>query len=367
MPSVFESLPVELIADILTELDLTSLVIAAYLSRRLHAVSSDTSLNPWRGPILRTLRNPDGSYEPCLKHLSVRSVVPRLNFVEILSIARAPFLLFDATLPNLRESEWELCFRRRFLPGWAKVKKDCTWREAFVKMLHRVWHRSHSSCTTDEAWTNYIVLNRNGTANQLAGSSRNFNVLTISDQLKVQSNLMHLDTRVRVLVEFADVRILAIGVLNHTTTSLFVNPNARELLHPPGIEKEEEVDGASVSPSSSQSSGTLNQTYRRLAYPHPSPSHENYPFHTPGGEDVRWVDTEELEEKCLQWVGSMMLTAQLLGPHTKETQFGASPVDFDLVVGSGRSQYASLTFDDLMAVAPWLNVTKWIEGPGLGH
>lgn len=34
----------------------------------------------------------------------------------------------------------------------------------------------------------------------------------------------------------ADVRILALGILNKRT-SFLVNKNARELLHPPGIEK----------------------------------------------------------------------------------------------------------------------------------
>lgn len=44
----FESLPVELIAEILGELDLTSLILVSYLSRRLHAIASDPSLNPWK-------------------------------------------------------------------------------------------------------------------------------------------------------------------------------------------------------------------------------------------------------------------------------------------------------------------------------
>lgn len=129
-----ESLPVELIADILSQLDLGSLVIVSYLSRRFHSVASDSSLNPWRGPILRNLRG--GSYEPSLKNLCVRYVVPRKNWIEILSLARADFLLFEATLPNLKAYEWEQCFRRRFLPGWIKWKKDgSSWKEAFIKYV----------------------------------------------------------------------------------------------------------------------------------------------------------------------------------------------------------------------------------------
>ena len=131
--SGLDSLPVELVADILAELDITTLVTVSYLSRRLHAIASDVSLNPWRRPILRTLCSPSNSYEECLKNLSVRSIVPRQNFVEILSMARAEYLLLDATLPNLKESEWEECFRRRFLPSWDRAKKDISWKAAFLK------------------------------------------------------------------------------------------------------------------------------------------------------------------------------------------------------------------------------------------
>lgn len=131
MATTFESLPVELIADILSELDLESLVKLSYLSRRLHHITSDSSLNPWRRPILVNLRSQ--VYENTLKHLSVRLTVPRQNWVEILSIARPSFLLFEATLPNLKAVEWEECFNRRFLPGWRKWKKEGSWKEVFLK------------------------------------------------------------------------------------------------------------------------------------------------------------------------------------------------------------------------------------------
>ena len=130
----FEALPVELIADILGELDLASLIVVSYLSRRLHAISSDPSLNPWRRPILRNLcAPPEIPYEAVMKHLSVRYTVPRHNWLEILSVAKAGWLLFEATLPHLKERDWEECFKRRFLPGWEKWKKDGTWKEAFLK------------------------------------------------------------------------------------------------------------------------------------------------------------------------------------------------------------------------------------------
>ncbi|OBZ76557.1 hypothetical protein A0H81_03858 [Grifola frondosa] len=389
--SDFESLPVELIADILSELDLASLVVVSYLSRRLLAVSSDSSLNPWRQPILRTLYSPDGVYERSLKHLSVRFVVPRQNWVEILSIAKAHYLLFEATLPNLKDSEWEECFMRRFLPSWVRWKKDSSWKEVFHKILHRVWHRSHSSCTSDEAWTKYLLLNRNGSANELEGASRGFSPLATFHEIKLQNNLAHLETHIRLVVEFADVRILALGVLNKPRSSFTVNHNARIFLHPPGTDKGEDEDEPSIAERSSvisdksfvsalshvaeQSESTstgrhpnLNDVYRRLTYPTTSLSHANYPFYTPGGGDKRWLGSNELEERGMQWVGSLMLTVQIIGPHTKEAFADGPPMqDLDLVFGPGRSQYASMTFADLDVIAPWLELSKRIIGPGLGH
>ncbi|RXW24686.1 hypothetical protein EST38_g1173 [Candolleomyces aberdarensis] len=128
---LFEELPVELIAEVLGELDLPSLITVSYLSKRLQLVASDSSLNPWRRPILTDLRA--RNYTVTLKHLSVRSTVPRQNWVEILSLAPPSFLLFEATLPNLKDKEWEECFNRRFLPSWKRWRKDGSWKEAFLK------------------------------------------------------------------------------------------------------------------------------------------------------------------------------------------------------------------------------------------
>ena len=65
------------------------------------------------------------------------------------------------------------------------------------------------------------------------------------------------------------------------------------------------------------------------------------------------------------------ITAQLVGPQTKqfaEEVEGIVPFqDLDLVVGPGRNQYASLTWADLSTIAPWLEITNRITGPGLGH
>jgi F-box domain len=123
-----ESLPVELITAILEELDLASLITVSYLSRRLHTIASDQ--NPWRAPILRNIHS--GVYEDCLKHLSVRRTVPRQNWIDIMSMAQPRFLLLEATLPNMKDADWSECFKRRFLPGWQKWKRDLSWREAFM-------------------------------------------------------------------------------------------------------------------------------------------------------------------------------------------------------------------------------------------
>ncbi|KAI0650530.1 hypothetical protein C8Q79DRAFT_900470 [Trametes meyenii] len=398
MDTPLESLPVELVADILGELDIASLITVSYLSRRLRAVASEPSLNPWRRPILRNLLDPDEVYEPALKHLSVRQTVPRQNWVEILTLGKAEYLLFEMTLPNLKETEWEECFSRRFLPGWMKWKKEGSWQAAFLKyaprslatcgrMLHRLWHRSHSSCTADEAWTHYVVLNRNGSANLLDGSSRNYNPLTIFHEIKLQNNLAHLMTHARLVVEFKDVRIIALGVLTKPRSAFSVNHNARLFLHPPGITKGEEEEPASSESASDGSDesfqsgldvlpvpvrhayvGNPKDIYRELTHPLPSRSHARYPFYTPGGEDKRWLGSDELEEGGRQWVGPMLITAQLIGPQTKEPVGDDPPLqDLDLMVGAGRSQYASLTWADLQAIAPWLEFTQKISGPGLGH
>lgn len=103
----FQSLPVELVAAILSQLDLGSLQACAFVSPRLRSIASDPLLNPWRAPILRALLNPGQENSPGdagLKNMSVLSSVPRHNWIEILVFATPEFLLFQATLPNLTVS-----------------------------------------------------------------------------------------------------------------------------------------------------------------------------------------------------------------------------------------------------------------------
>lgn len=144
-----QTLPVELLAEILSELDLDSLIVVSCLSRRLRAITAVASLNLWRRPILRNFQR--YVYEESLFHLSLHSTLPRQNWIEILTFASTMFLLFDTTLPNWAPCEWEECFCRRFLPGWTK------------------WN---------------IVVNRNGTLNELEAAPRSFNPLAIFHEMR---------------------------------------------------------------------------------------------------------------------------------------------------------------------------------------
>lgn len=64
------------------------------------------------------------------------------------------------------------------------------------------------------------------------------------------------------------------------------------------------------------------------------------------------------------------LIAQITSPQTS-MPWGDGPFlqDLDLVVGFGRSQYASFTWADLDCIAPWMKdlITRRIDGPGLGN
>ncbi|KAG6821510.1 hypothetical protein H0H93_000019 [Arthromyces matolae] len=347
-----QALPVELIADILAELDLESLIIISTLSRRLRGIVSEPALNPWRRPILCALRSSE-NYET-LKTLSVRSTVPRQNWIEILSLASPAFILYEATLPNLKSEEWEECFNRRFLPSWRRWKKDGTWKRAYMKSVFCQSYALASHLPSDR---NPMYLRR------------------IMDKL---------------VVTFADVRILAVGTLNRPRSTFTFNPNAHMFLHPPGIgpgclnEASERYSVSSMSAVEIEDHGVypINnsatpaytyvptpETYTRPVHPLPAPSHANYPYYSPGGGDKRWLGEGEIEEEGLRWVGGLMIIAQLVGPHTHDSTGDWLPLqDLDLVAGPGRNQYASFSWMDLWAIAPWMEerITRKIQGPGLG-
>lgn len=48
----------------------------------------------------------------------------------------------------------------------------------------RIWHRLGTSCTADESWCKYVVLNRNGSANNLEAYARTYSPLAVFDELK---------------------------------------------------------------------------------------------------------------------------------------------------------------------------------------
>src|SRR5260370_42282027 len=87
MTITLESLPVELVTAILEQLDLASLIIVSYLSRRLHSIASYRSLNPWRAPIFRNLHI--GVYEDTLEHLSVPATLPMTHWMQIVNLCAA--------------------------------------------------------------------------------------------------------------------------------------------------------------------------------------------------------------------------------------------------------------------------------------
>jgi len=203
----------------------------------------------------------------------------------------------------------------------------------------------------------------NGSACELQATSRSFDPFAIFNEIKQQANLAHLETRIRVVLELTDVRVLAFGTLSQKSP-LTHNPNAHAFLHPPGIEKDFDpiptpylVHDHGVYPMKSQPNvnhADYHYTYTRLRYPSPNWKYANYPFYTPGGNDRRWNGSGEAEEDGLQWVGGMMhsIITQLLSPHDS----------------SPTQQYASFSWADLWTIAPWLEdrITKRIDGPGLG-
>lgn len=138
-----DTLPVELITGILADLDIPSLRSASETCVRLHTVASDPLLNPWRGPILRALMQHSPTQ---LKNLGVLSTVPRHNWLEILCYASPEFLLFEATLPNLSDEQYQVAFVRRFLPSWAKIRKAGSWKTAFIKCVGLVYLPLAFSC-----------------------------------------------------------------------------------------------------------------------------------------------------------------------------------------------------------------------------
>ncbi|KAG8936531.1 hypothetical protein FRC02_001497 [Tulasnella sp. 418] len=479
-----DDLPVEILADIFSLLAISSLIAISQVARRFRAICSDEVLNPWRAPIMEALN--DNTLDE-LATLALRSVVPRHNFIEILSLASPEFLLLRAGLSHLHSNIWNEAFSRRFLPSWRRNRAGQSSQEEFKRCLWNIWHRLSTNCSTQQAWCKYIVLHRSGLINASSAYSRNYDPLVLFETLKAQSDLSHLPTEIRLVVQFRDVRILALGAL-HRSTSFLVNRFAKMFLHPPGAESTEmevdvEVDehqemeespgdhvtelhpvtsresagsitterrrsslfrirsrssssprrttelhrtlslddrgessrgvissgfglirwlthgersgqqGSSASPSSPESPTSplspqtaatspsshsmkgpqglpsvkevrrtsTSSPYRILRHPLPILQFAKYPNFTPGDCDQRWRGSGELEEDGLVWAGPMLLTAQLthnLPPNT--------PFDAASALSEGR--FAPFTFEDLLAIAPWMKdkFGKKVDGLGLG-
>jgi hypothetical protein len=157
MPITLDQLPVELIATILSYLDLSSLVNVIGVSKLLANVCSDALLNPWRSPIQRALTNyisnPDAHTHDndndnddsdsdhddewpmgdnrTLEHLSCYTMVPKNNWIDILARAPSSLILFHE-IPWMPEHMWKEAFLRRFLPSWARWKKNQSWKQTFL-------------------------------------------------------------------------------------------------------------------------------------------------------------------------------------------------------------------------------------------
>ena len=134
----------------------------------------------------------------------------------------------------------------------------------------------------------------------------------------------------KLVVQLADARILAFGVLSRQHIPTW-NHNAGIFLHPPGAgnhqtqpaEQYAVADHGVYSLLSNAGNHrelshihtpkmlcysfrvaySLDVDLKQMTHPLPAPSHANYPRYTPGGSDKQWL---ELEEEGFRWVGGMM-------------------------------------------------------------
>ncbi|CUA71190.1 hypothetical protein RSOLAG22IIIB_04494 [Rhizoctonia solani] len=270
------NLPPELVSLILGLLDLPSLKSCSEACRVLREVCSDSLLNPWHHPVRRAiygsfidhstksrrysnqevieypldvaLSDHEAQTLAILAALGTFSCVPRSVIVDILTLSPPRFLLYHSTRSKLPRELWEQAFRRRFLPSWipnwvhTSQRPSWTWQESFFRILEQINHRLTSNCTSLESWTNYVVILRSGTAATCTAYSRTFSASVIMNDLKRQANLMEYETQARVIVQLADVRIVMMGILRKPPYYA-INTHARELIHPPGVERPEGASG----------------------------------------------------------------------------------------------------------------------------
>jgi hypothetical protein len=140
---------------------------------------------------------------------------------------------------GLTDDQWRQVFVARFLPSWKRYKDPparTSWRAAYFRVLRRLVHR-FTGCTHEESWTRFIILHRNGTASLNRIYSRTFDPLEIYAEIRRQNDLLRFRQEVRLVVQLQDVRILMLGSMAHPR-SLFVNPNAYTVIHPPGLQED---------------------------------------------------------------------------------------------------------------------------------
>jgi len=128
------NLPTELIADILSFLDLHTLLHVSQTSKFFATICRDAFLNPWSEPLKTALRTRAGSEgeQQLLKHLGCYSTVPRQNWLHILSLAAPDFILYNDCIPWLPDNIWHQAFLLRFLPSWTRWKRLYSWKRAFL-------------------------------------------------------------------------------------------------------------------------------------------------------------------------------------------------------------------------------------------
>ncbi|GHJ89455.1 hypothetical protein NliqN6_5857 [Naganishia liquefaciens] len=253
--TTLEDLPYEVLSLILSHLPLRDLIAVTLLSRTLLFIASDPSTTPFHAPIQEIL-DAGPPYPSCLATLGTYTHIPRTVFAHVLIRASPTWILEHMVIPaGITHDGWQRIFCARFLPSWKRYRDDhdhdhdhdrdgdgdgdrdhppaSSWRAVFLRILGRLAHRSQG-CTHEEAWTRFIVLHRNGTASLNRMYSRTFDPSAIYQEIRRQNDLMGYGQEVREVVRLQDVRILVYGTMA-SPRSLWVNPNAYVILHPPGL------------------------------------------------------------------------------------------------------------------------------------
>lgn len=130
------------------------------------------------------------------------------------------------------------------------------------------------------------------------------------------------------MVELADVRILALGVLHDPPSPIYVNTNAQVLLRPPETDFGDSIlpmdtgmDNsvlfvivAEVFLTARGAGDPLRVKLRPMSHPLPTPPFRNYPLFTPGREDRRWLGPGGLPNDKA-WLGGLMYVVPLTSLH----------------------------------------------------